>query len=32
MCAGYQNGEQPPAYKLVDHSFRFGLAVKAKIK
>jgi hypothetical protein len=29
---GYQYGELPPAYKLVDHAFRFGLVVKAKIK
>ena len=32
MFTGYQYGELPPAYKLVDHSFRFGLVVKAKIK
>jgi hypothetical protein len=32
MFAGYQYGEQPPSYKLVDHSFRFGLVFKAKIK
>jgi hypothetical protein len=32
LYTGYQYGEQPPAYKLVDHSFRFGLVVKAKFK
>lgn len=32
IFTGYQYGELPPAYKLVDHSFRFGLVVKAKIK
>ncbi len=32
LYTGYQYGELPPAYKLVDHSFRFGLVVKAKIK
>jgi hypothetical protein len=32
LYTGYQYGEQPPAYKLVDHSFRLGLVVKAKFK
>jgi len=32
MFTGYQYGELPPAYKLVDHSFRFGLVVKARIR
>ena len=32
VFTGYQYGELPPAYKLVDHGFRFGLVVKAKIK
>jgi len=32
VFTGYQYGELPPAYKLVDHSFRFGLVVKAKLK
>lgn len=30
--AGYEYGEVPPSYKLVDHRFRFGLVYKLKIE
>lgn len=32
IYAGYQYGQLPPVYKLVDHAFKFGLVFKAKLK
>lgn len=31
VFAGYEYGELPPSYKLIDHRFRIGLVYKAKI-
>ena len=32
LFAGYQYGELPPNYKLVDHAFKFGVKFKARVK
>ena len=32
LFAGYQYGQLPPVYKLVDHAFKFGLVFKATLK
>jgi hypothetical protein len=32
IYAGYQHGEKPPSYKLVDNSFKLGLVFKFKFK
>jgi len=29
---GYQYGQQPPLYKLVDHGLKLGLTFRAKLK
>ncbi|HST21136.1 MAG TPA: hypothetical protein VLR90_08475 [Blastocatellia bacterium] len=30
--AGYEYGQLPPSYKLVDHALKFGVVLKAKLK
>jgi hypothetical protein len=32
IFAGYEYGELPPGYKLVDHAFKIGVKFKARIK